>query len=223
MCSNYRPSGSQEIRERFGVYLSDEYPVESWPGSLAPILRLDAERGGLIAEPAYFGLLPVFAKDTAFCRTTYNARSETVAQKPSFRQAWAKGQFCLIPAERIYEPCYESGSAVRWSIASRAEGGLCVAGLWSRWRNPKTDQGHMSFTMLTLNADAHDLMRRFHKPDDEKRMVYIVPPDDYDRWLTATPDLAHSMIQPYPATLLQAEARPLPPHKPVVQAALDFE
>lgn len=81
----------------------------------------------------------------------------------------------------------------------------------------------MSFTMLTLNADAHDLMRRFHKPDDEKRMVYIVPEDDYERWLTATAVSAQSMIQPYPATLLQAEARPLPPRKPTAQVALDFE
>ncbi|MBK7002553.1 MAG: hypothetical protein IPH35_22145 [Rhodoferax sp.] len=58
--------------------------------------------------------------------------------------------------------------------------------------------------MLTINADGHDLMHQFHKPTDEKRMVVIVPPDDYGPWLHARP--AHSMdfMRPYPAQQLRA-------------------
>ena len=50
-----------------------------------------------------------------------------------------------------------------------------------------TDPLARRIVLLTTNADGHDLMRQFHKPVDEKRMVVILPPDSYDRWLKATP------------------------------------
>jgi putative SOS response-associated peptidase YedK len=51
-----------------------------------------------------FGLVPHWAKDTSLAKRTYNARSETVATKPSYRDAWRLGRRCIIPAEAIYEP-----------------------------------------------------------------------------------------------------------------------
>jgi putative SOS response-associated peptidase YedK len=64
---------------------------------------------------ATFGMLPHWAKP-ALVRSTYNARSETAAEKPSFRNAWKKGQFCIIPADVIFEPHYPSAEErpVRW-------------------------------------------------------------------------------------------------------------
>ena len=58
---------------------------------------------------AVFGLAPPWVKDLCFARHTYNARSETVASKPSYRSAWRKGQFCLVPMLAFYEPSYASG------------------------------------------------------------------------------------------------------------------
>jgi putative SOS response-associated peptidase YedK len=82
---------------------------EAYPGSIVPIITNFAPREWV---PAYFGLIPAWAKDAKMARNTYNARSETVADKPSFRSAWKRGQLCIIPADAIFEPNYESGKAV---------------------------------------------------------------------------------------------------------------
>lgn len=113
---------------------------------------------------------------------TYNARSESVAEKPSFRHAWKSKQFCIIPVEAIFEPNYESGKAVRWMV--RREDGEAF-GLAGIWEHRQADDGPLrwTFSMLTINADEHPLMKRFHKPEDEKRSVVILPPEAWEGWL----------------------------------------
>lgn len=102
----------------FGVERGkDEETADVFPLGMAPFIRLSLEgqeggRPALMAEDGMFGLLPNFATEVQFGRRTYNARSETVDKLASFRQAWAAGQRCIVPAEAIYEPCYESGSAM---------------------------------------------------------------------------------------------------------------
>lgn len=62
--------------------------------------------------------------------------------------------------------------------------------------------------MLTVNADGHAVMGRMHKPNDEKRSVVILRPEDYDEWLHATNDeAAREMLQVYPANELAAEPK----------------
>jgi putative SOS response-associated peptidase YedK len=69
--------------------------------------------------------------------------------------------------------------------------------------------------MLTVNADNHPLMKRFHKPGDEKRSVVIVRPDAHAYWLNCrSTDEARSFLNLYPAEQMAAEAYPLPPRKP---------
>ena len=160
-----------------------------------------------------FGLIPHWAKDTKIGRQTYNARSETVAVKPSFRDAWKHAQHCIIPADAFFEPDWRSGKAVATRI-SKADGApMGIAGLWSSWKSP---QGLLhSFTMLTINADGHDLMCKFHKPADEKRMVVILPPDSFDHWLRATPQKSMEFMRPYPADRMQAGVEP-PGQRPLL-------
>ncbi|MEX3968153.1 hypothetical protein AB4Y42_39210 [Paraburkholderia sp. EG286B] len=68
--------------------------------------------------------------------------------------------------------------------------------------------------MLTLNAEAHPLMNRFHKPGSEKRSVVILRPDEYEDWLTAkSPDEARSFLSLYPASSMHAQVDPTPPRK----------
>jgi len=80
-----------------------------------------------------------------------------------------------------------------------------IAGLWSRWTSPKGDVVH-SYTMLTINAEDHPLMRLMHKPTDEKRMVVILPDAAYGDWLTASAEHSHAFMRPYPADALVATA-----------------
>lgn len=63
-----------------------------------------------------------------------------------------------------------------------------------------------SFTMLTINAEHHALMRQFHKPADEKRMVVILPEERYDDWLRADAQHSADFLQPYPADRLEGLA-----------------
>jgi putative SOS response-associated peptidase YedK len=210
MCSHYQ--GIKE-RERYRLHFGVEPPVDTkvdlWPGYLGSFVRRhpladvgDEAVPGLEALPGLFGLVPHWATDTKIARNTYNARSETVAEKPSFRDAVKKQQRCIIPVEAIYETDWRSGKAVQARISSVDEDILGLAGLWSCWKSPKGEDLY-SYTMLTINADSHTLMKQFHKPTDEKRMVVVLPPDHYESWLDASCPMV-DFLQPYPADRLTA-------------------
>lgn len=208
MCADYTPSRKEQIEDRFGARsLQVDLSLEVWPGYMAPILRVSYETPGeLETAAAMFGMVPHWA-DHKLARQTYNARTETVASKPSFRNAWKGKQFCIIPAANFFEPNYETGKPVRWRI-ERADGApVVIAGIWE-YR--PADQ-LLSFSMLTINADGHPLMQRFHKPDDEKRMVMILDPAQYQGWLDGSLTTEADVYRQYPAELLVAQPDPLQP------------
>jgi len=211
MCSNYRPTRGERLQEYFNVTPPAlDLSAEVYPASLAPVIRLssgDEQADTLECVAACFGLVPHWA-EPKFARHTYNARTETVAAKPSYRNAFRKRQYCVIPLDAFYEPNYETGKSVRWRI-SHAEGRpLGVAGIWEWKSDGPNGQPLVSFSMLTINADHHALMRRFHGPTDERRMVVILDPTDYDGWLNSTPEDAPKFYTPYPSELLVAEPAP---------------
>jgi putative SOS response-associated peptidase YedK len=212
MCANYTPSHLDAISQHHGLEKSlFEFPEESFPGYLAPIILESRAVTGLIeCVAAMFGMVPHWA-DTKLARQTYNARTETVATKPSFRNAWKRNQFCIIPAANIFESNYETGKAVRWRISHEADRPMGIAGIWE-WK-PGGPDGLplLSFSMLTVNADAHPLMSRFHKPGEEKRMLVILQPEQYQGWLEGGLVNSEEVYRPYPAERLVAVPSPLPP------------
>jgi len=119
-----------------------------------------------------------------------------------------------LPCQSFFEPNYETSKAVRWRIRLAGDRPTAIAGLWRAWE--QVDEiPTLSFTMLTVNADEHPLMRRFHKPGDEKRSVVIVRPDAYADWLSCkSTDEARSFLNLYPAAEMFAEPFPLPPRAP---------
>ena len=122
MCSNYRPvTRADRMLAFFGVERArEEPPQDIWPLGLAPFIRLAEDGSGQArCDDGVFGLLPHFATELAYGRRTYNARSETVHRLPSFRDAWRRGQRCIVPVECVYEPNWESGRAVRWAVPFR--------------------------------------------------------------------------------------------------------
>ena len=213
MCANYDPS--KEID--FAAF-SDfprpnfDYPPETWKDYVAPILRIDgAER---LTDPATFGMVPRKHIPTGVkLFDTMNARSESVGQKPSYSRAWKNLQLCLIPCRSFYEPSYETGSPVRWRIGLESGKPLAVAGLWRAWAEPEGVA--LSFTMLTINAEEHPLMRRFHKPGAEKRSVVVLRLEQYDDWLGCrSTDEARSFLSLFPADEMAAVPAPTPPRRP---------
>jgi putative SOS response-associated peptidase YedK len=214
MCAHYESTHDRvKLRQQFGVDLPSELARRDvWPGYLSTFVRRHPQANvGDEAVPAReaqvgsFGLIPAWSRDTKIARHTYNARSETVAEKPSFRDAWRRAQHCIIPVDAFFEPDWRSGKAVPTRIRAADGQPLGVAGLWSWWKNPVTGEPLHSFTLLTINADPHPLMQQFHKPGDEKRMIVILPPDRYDDWLQAGPKESGDFLQPYPAEALVAE------------------
>ncbi len=226
MCANYTPSKREAFSHHYGLDRGIfDHPAESFPGYLAPILRESREiAGAMECIPAVFGMVPHWA-EMKLSRQTYNARTETVATKPSFRNAWKRNQFCIVPAENFYEPSYESGKPVRWRIEHAEQRPLSIAGIWEWKANGPDDLPVLSFSMLTINADEHPLMRRFHKPGDEKRMLVLLEPEQYQGWLEGALVNDPAVYQPYPSERLVAAADPLPPRGKTkdVQASLDLK
>lgn len=212
MCSHYQALRDRErYRRHFGVDAPESMEkFDLWPQSMGTFIRRHPHADvGDEAVPeresvtAMFGLVPHWAEDTKIARRTYNARTETVAVKPSFRDAWRRARHCIIPADAFYEPDWRSGRATPTRIA-RADGKpMGIAGLWDSWRAP-TGEMLSSYCMLTINADHHELMRHFHKPTDEKRMVVILPDDAYDAWLAASAEQSAAFLRDDPATELVA-------------------
>ena len=215
MCSNYQAvTQSDRLMRYFGVSRDkDEAPVDTWPLGLAPFIRLHEDgSGNKVCEDGIFGLLPHFQTEMAAGRKTYNARSETVHSLPSFRESWKKGWRCIIPAELIYEPNWETGKAVRWSISLANRHAMGIAGIYRKWKSVDGREV-FSFAMLTVNADGHPVMQRFHKPGEEKRMVVILDPADYGQWLACPVADAPQYFKQWMGPL-DVEARPLPPRAP---------
>lgn len=209
MCTNYRiPPATL-----FPVYFDSfeptfDYPEEAWPLYTAPILVRDGDATRPTPRRATFGLLPPWAKDPKFARKTYNARAETVAELASYRRPWRLRQFCLVPTTGFYEPNYESGKAVRWLVRRRDADPFALAGIWEM-RRDAADSVHCSFSLLTINADAHPLMDWFHAPGHEKRSVVVVAPAAYHAWRHArAEDDARALLQTFPADAFTAEPAP---------------
>lgn len=201
MCANYIPVTSQDrLLSFFGVDKAtgrDGPPVDVYPLGTAPFIRrAEPGSGHRVLESGMFGLLPGFAKELAFGRKTYNARSETVDRLASFRTAWARGQRCIVPVEAIFEYCHETGSAQRWCIAQPLSYPFGIGGLYVSWTAPDGTRS-FTFTMITVNADGHPVFGRMHAPGDEKRMPLILDPADYDRWLGGSPDEAKALFRPF--------------------------
>lgn len=206
MCTNFTPTKKNEwVKAHFGVDLpAQDYPTEAFPSYPAPIIVQSHNTGRIACGLARFGLIPAWAKDDKISRHTYNARSETVAEKPSYRQAWRNRQYGLVLLDNFFEPCYETDKAVRTEIRLESKEPFAIACLWDRWKQPETGELVVSFSMLTVNADEHDVMKRFHKVGDKKRTPIIVPVSQYKCWLGASIEQAALMMNLTQMPVLQA-------------------
>lgn len=194
-----------------------EYLNDLYPGYFGPILLQHPEHDDEFEiARAMFGIVPQWAK-LSLARDTYNARSETVHQKPSFRSAWKNRRFCLVPVDHFFEPKYDDNGAnpVRWKIFRKDGKPFCFAGIWELCpsKDPDNDPRPLrSFSMLTINADGHPIMQQFHAPGHEKRSPVVIDPDDYHAWLNAKSDEeARSFLKLFDADEFDSAPAPRPP------------
>ncbi len=121
-----------------------------------------------------WGLVPSWAKDPKIGNRMINARSETVAEKPSFRTAF-KRRRCLIPADGYYEWSRQGKKKAPMYIRHCERDIFAFAGLWESW---KSADGSWLNTCAILTTDANERIRPIHH-----RMTLILEPEDYDLWL----------------------------------------
>ena len=206
MCTNFTPTKKNRwAKDKLGVDLPAKYPVESYPGFVAPLVVKSNQSDRVACGLAKFGLIPAWARDEKIARHTYNARSETAPEKPSYRTPWRQRQYGLVLVDNFYEPSYESGRAVRWKIELASGDPFGIACLWDRWTDPVSGELVVSFSMLTVNADEHPVMRQFHKAGDEKRTPVIIAPELHEAWLSADPAKAAVLMTWAHMPELQAE------------------
>jgi putative SOS response-associated peptidase YedK len=198
MCVNFIPAHARDVQRLVDAARPlGDYPASTYPGYAAPVIRQKAGHGNALrVDLATFGLIPSWSKDRSMAKHTYNARSETVHEKPSYRTPWRMRQFCLVPMQEFSEPCWETGKAVKWSIRRQDRQPFTVAAIWDRWTDPATGEIVGSFSMLTINGDGHPIMGRFHKSGDERRSLVVVAPDAWTKWLSASTEEARAMLQP---------------------------
>lgn len=121
-----------------------------------------------------WGLVPSWAKDPKIGNRMINARSETAAEKPSFRTAF-KRRRCLIPADGYYEWAKTGKKKTPMYIQHAERDQFAFAGLWENWKQP---DGAWLQTCTILTTEANEKIKPVHH-----RMTVIVEPEDYELWL----------------------------------------
>jgi putative SOS response-associated peptidase YedK len=121
-----------------------------------------------------WGLIPSWAKDERIGNRQINARAETVAEKPAYRNAFRRRR-CLVPVDGFYE--WSGASSPKQPYHIGLEGGalFAFAGLWEHWRNPA---GRVIESCTLLTTEANGILRELHS-----RMPVIVDPERYSLWL----------------------------------------
>lgn len=204
MCSRYSLTSPPEaVRALFSHGEAHDYPPRYNIAPTQPVAIVrQSQKGARELALVRWGLLPPWVKDPLEFATLINARSETAAEKPSFRGA-LRHRRCLIPTDGFYEWTGKPGSKqphlIRAKASARSNQGhlMAMAGLWEHWVGA---DGSELETMAILTVGANATMAPIHD-----RMPVIVAPEQFDRWLdcrsgTAT-DVMELMV-PAPEPLL---------------------
>lgn len=209
MCGRYgRRADKQRIAEWMQTHntnvFDDSYLAPSYnvaPQSFQPVIRLDADTGERQLARMRWGLVPFWAKDAKMAYSTINAKAETIAGSPAFREAW-KRRRCLVPADFFYEWKKLDAKAKQPYAISLRDGALfAFAGLWDRWKDKATGQDLETYTIIT--TDANELI---HGMAIHDRMPVILKPADYERWLHTEDTLRPptDLLRPYDADQMKA-------------------
>jgi putative SOS response-associated peptidase YedK len=199
MCGRYTLHHKpKEIEERFDVdpdqeLLSPRYNIA--PSQIIPVVRHreSREMAGL-----KWGLIPFWAKDPKIGYNMINAKAETLAEKPSFKQALAKRR-CLIPADGFYEWQKRGKGPSQPIYVRRRDSGLfAFAGLWETWKSP---EGETIESCTIVTVEPNELISKFHH-----RMAAILSRDDESAWIDPESKVADllGLLRPYPSDELEA-------------------
>jgi putative SOS response-associated peptidase YedK len=164
------------------------------PGADIPVIRQSPE-GKRVLHLLRWGLVPHWAKDPSIGAKLNNARGESVAEKPSFRDAF-KRRRCLIPMSGFFEWKAEGKIKQPYYISLKSGEPAAIGGLWESWRAP---DGNILRTVCVVTTSPNTVMEPIHD-----RMPVIVAPENWQSWLSGMPEDVAGMVAPYRDGELQA-------------------
>ena len=195
MCGRYSLiKKKQELQKRFGVQVQMElFPQYNIAPQQDVVIIRNTSPGEITL--ARWGLLPHWARDETLGYKMINARAETVAERPSFRQL-IRSQRCLIPADGFYEWQKAGKQKQPFRVTLKDEGMFAMAGLWDVWRNGERE----ITTCSIITTAANTLMLGIHE-----RMPVILPPEDEKLWLeNRSLEEVLALLKPFEALPLAA-------------------
>jgi len=200
MCGRYRLSRRKQIiEEHFDSSGDDDWNprYNIAPTQPIPVIRQNPKEPVRELSLVRWGLIPSWAKDSSIAAQMINARSETAATKPAFRDA-LKSRRCLILADGFYE--WMRTGKTKQPYCFEVNGGelFAFAGLWDRWKDPSGNWirtcSIMTTTPNAITSPVHD------------RMPVILDPDSYDLWLDpgmTKVEAVSDLLKPYDARLMR--------------------
>lgn len=165
------------------------------PGQDLLVIRRNHATGETSMSPLRWGLIPSWVREPGGGPKPINARAETVQSLPMFREAYAKRR-CIVPVDAFFEWHATKGEKRKqpYAIGLKSGAPFGLAALWENWKDPN---GDWLRTFAIVTTEANELMAEIHE-----RMPVILPPEDYERWLSDIPE-ADELLRPFPASLMK--------------------
>ncbi|TCB33021.1 DUF159 family protein [Acinetobacter sp. ANC 4910] len=180
MCANFKSLTLSQLQQLGLPQIPFEYLEEVYPSYKTPLL-FQSEHG-LEWREVLFGLVPKWAEDVSPSKRTYNARHETIFEKPSFQDAAYKCKFGVIPVTEFYESKYIENKPQRWGVRRKDGKAFFIAAIYEICKI--NNEIIRSAAMLTMDAIDHSMMKEFHELGDVKRSVVVIPHERLDHWLS---------------------------------------
>jgi len=192
MCGRFQLKSEQDWSAEFGVATPPDLPPRYNIAPTQEVMTVRRDAGGIRrAGLLHWGLVPFFAEDPAVGNRLINARAETVARKPAFREPFQKRR-CLVPADGFYEWRRMGRARDPYLLKMRDGRTFAFAGVWDRW---ESDAARLdSCAILTTTANA--LVAKVHD-----RMPVVLDRANYDLWLDpeAREEDLQRILRPFPA------------------------
>jgi putative SOS response-associated peptidase YedK len=196
------------IEKRFSVETSAlfdfdfNYFYKAFSNPLLPVIAQEKPSEVRMME---WGLIPAWAADRKKAeqvrKGTYNARAESLHEKPSFREPFRNGR-CLVIARGFFEWQLVNGKKIPWYISLKSKQPFAFAGLYDSWKDPHEEQIRHTFSIITTTANP--LMEKIH--NTKKRMPVILSESTEDQWISGDMSLhkANQLLLPFDEAELQA-------------------
>jgi putative SOS response-associated peptidase YedK len=220
MCGLYSfKASAEEVRRLFGYLEDPDFPPRPYVAPLSPIAIVRNENAARHFQLVRWGFIPSWMKEPKPGKPIINARSETLLEKPSFKNAIRRRR-CLIPADGYYEWVGDvPGKKIPHYIHRPDNGPFAFAGIWEHWMGAN---GSEIETAAIITSEPNSVIAKIYD-----RMPVVIQPENYSQWLdvqNVEGEEAVQLLHPAPDDYFVYEPttieRNAPPSKPKAQLSL---